>query len=177
MNKDKSMKDKKNKKNKNESKYGMYFLTFVIVLYVILFFIAPEGVKNSLKISNKLLLQIMPIFLLVIFFMAISNYFMNTKSIAKYVGKSAGIKGWLLVIFAGIFSSGPIYIWYPLLKEFHSKGMRNDLIAVFLYNRAIKVPILPILIYYFGSMFTILLLFYMIIASIIEGKIIGMIEK
>ncbi len=174
MNEDKSM---KNKKDTNESKYGMYFLVFVVALYIILFFIAPEGVKDSLKISNKLLLQIMPIFILIIFFMAILNYFINTKSISKYVGESSGIKGWLLAIFTGIFSSGPIYIWYPLLKELHSKGMRNNLIAVFLYNRAIKVPILPMLIYYFGSMFTILLLFYMIIASIIEGKIIGMIEK
>jgi hypothetical protein len=63
------------------------------------------------------------------------------------------------------------------LKELRDEGMRSGLVAVFLYNRAIKLPLLPLLLYYFGTVFVVVLLIYLIIASIVEGEIIEMIEK
>jgi uncharacterized membrane protein YraQ (UPF0718 family) len=63
------------------------------------------------------------------------------------------------------------------LEELREQGMRNGLVAAFLYNRAIKLPHLPLLVYYFGSVFVVVLLMYMVIASIIVGKLIEMIEK
>jgi hypothetical protein len=45
---------------------------------------------------------------------------------------------------------GPIYAWYPLLKELREKGAANSLIAIFLGNRAVKPFLLPIMISYFG---------------------------
>ena len=63
------------------------------------------------------------------------------------------------------------------LKQLQEQGMRTGLIAVFLYNRAIKIPLLPLMVYYFGLKFVIVLLFYMIIASLVEGKIIEMKPK
>ena len=94
----------------------------------------------------------------------------------KYLGKESGVKGWLLAITMGIVSHGPIYTWYPLLKELRNHGMRTGLLAVFLYNRAVKIPLLPIMIYYFGVVFVVVLTVYMIIASVIEGKLIETID-
>jgi hypothetical protein len=54
--------------------------------------------------------------------------------------------------------------------------MRTSLVAAFLYNRAIKIPLLPLMIYYFGVIYVVVLLIFMIIASIVEGKIIELIE-
>ena len=54
--------------------------------------------------------------------------------------------------------------------------MRTGLVAVFLYNRAIKIPLLPIMIYYFGIFFVIILCIFMVVASIFQGKIIEIIE-
>ena len=107
--------------------------------------------------------------------MGIMNYIVNPKTIAKYVGEESGIKGWLLSISAGILSHGPIYVWYPLLKDLRNHGMRIGLIAVFIYNRAIKIPLLPLMIYYFGLMFVVVLTIYMIIASVIQGKLIDLV--
>jgi uncharacterized membrane protein YraQ (UPF0718 family) len=76
----------------------------------------------------------------------------------------------------GILSHGPIYVWYPLLRELREHGMRTSLVAAFLYNRAIKIPLLPLMIYYFGVIYVVVLLIFMIIASIVEGKIIELIE-
>ncbi len=103
----------------------------------------------------------------------------NLKTVSKYVGKGSGIKGWFLAISTGILSHGPIYVWYPLLKDLRDKGMRSGLIAAFLYSRAIniKIPLLPLMIYYFGALFVVVLLPYIVIASIVEGEIIELIES
>jgi len=52
-----------------------------------------------------------------------------------------------------VISMGPIYAWYPLLKELRGKGATNSFIAVFLGNRAVKPFLLPIMISYFGGMY------------------------
>jgi uncharacterized membrane protein YraQ (UPF0718 family) len=162
---------------KKDNYYGISFLGSVILLYLILFLFNPDSIQKSLKASCEVLSQIVPVLVLVIIFMGFLNYCVDRKTISKYVGKGSGIKGWLLAISSGILSHGPIYIWYPLLKELRDHGTRSGLIAVFLYNRAIKIPLLPLMVYYFGVMFVVVLLVYMILASIIQGKIIEMIER
>jgi len=52
------------------------------------------------------------------------------------------------------------------LKE---KGMKDSFIATFLYNRAVKIPLMPMMIFYFGISFTAILTIYIVIFSIING--------
>lgn len=157
--------------------YGIYFLGSVIFLYLALFLFKPESTQNALKAGGNLLIQVAPILFLIIFFMVILDYFVNPKAVSKYVGKGSGIKGWFLAISTGILSHGPIYLWYPLLKELRDQGMRSGLVAVFLYNRAIKIPLVPLMVYYFGAIFVVVLFVYMIIASVVEGKLIEIIDN
>jgi uncharacterized membrane protein YraQ (UPF0718 family) len=67
---------------------------------------------------------------------------------------------------------GSAYIWYIFLKDLKQKGMKTSLIVAFLYNRAIKIPLLPMMIYYFGYPLTIILTIYMIIFSVINGLVV-----
>lgn len=157
--------------------YGVYFLVAVISLYPILFLFYPGGIYNALKVSGNIFIRIIPVLLLVILFMALIDYLLHPKTVAKYVGKGSGLKGWLLAVSTGIISHGPIYVWYPLLKELRDQGMRSGLIAAFLYCRAIKIPLLPLMVYYFGILFVIVLLPCIVIASLIEGEIIEIIES
>jgi len=156
--------------------YSISFLGFVVILYLIIYFFNPEKIYISLHSSLDIVIQILPILALVISIMGVANYFLKPKTVSKYLGGGSGIKGWILAISMGIFSHGPVYVWYPLLKDLKERGMRTGLIAVFLYNRAIKIPLLPIMIFYFGIGLVILLSFYMIIASVVEGIIIEIIE-
>lgn len=156
--------------------YGFIFLGIVLVLYLILFFVSPEKVFRSLRVSGHILANVIPILIIVVLFMGVTNYFFKPKAIVRYLGKGSGFKGWLIAVLAGILSHGPIYIWYPFLKELRQKGMRIGLIAVFLYNRAIKIFLLPLLIYYFGAEYSIVLLIGLIIASLVEGKLIEVLE-
>ena len=170
------MKNKTEKQKKRGKWVGLYFLGLVIILYLIIFFLNCENAYNSVKASGGIFVKLIPVLFLVVFLMGLLNYFLKPKAISKYLGKGSGVRGWILAVLAGIISHGPIYAWYPLLKELRKQGMRQGLAAVFLYNRAIKIPLLPVLFYYFGIAFTVILLFFTVIASLIEGKIIEMLE-
>ena len=91
----------------------------------------------------------------------------------KYLGKK---RKWLFAILGGIISTGPIYMWYAMLRELKEKGVGYGFIATFLYNRAIKPPLIPVIIYYFGLKFTIVLTGVMIIFSVLQGMIIEKLE-
>jgi len=165
------------KERKGAPYHGVYFLGLVVFVYSLLFLFQPEKIKLSLKISTDVLLQILPSLLLIILLMGIMNYFVNPETVSKYVGKGSGIKGWLLAIFTGILSHGPVYVWYPLLKDLRNQGMKSGLIAAFLYSRAIKIPLLPLMFYNFGIPFVVILICYIVVASIVQGWVIQMAEK
>jgi uncharacterized membrane protein YraQ (UPF0718 family) len=165
-------------KKRNGAKYnGIYFLGTVVFIYFLLFFFHPENIAKSLKISAVVLIKIFPSLLLIILLMGIMNHLVNPRTVSKYVGKGSGIKGWFLAIFTGMLSHGPVYAWYPLLRDLRNQGMKSGLIAAFLYNRAIKIPLLPLMIYYFGTRFVLIFTCYIVVASIVQGWIIQMIEK
>ncbi|MDY7037731.1 MAG: permease [Thermodesulfobacteriota bacterium] len=172
------MNKRNTEKKKKENRHGgAYFLASVFLLYLILFFFEPEKVLESLKISGNVFIQIAPWLFLIIFLMGIINYFVKPKIVLKYVGEGSGIKGWFLSISAGILSHGPIYAWYPLLRDLRNQGMKSGLVAVFLYNRSIKIPLLPFMVYYFKIPFVIILTGYIIIASIVQGHLIQKIDR
>lgn len=148
-----------------------YFLIVVIMSYVLLWAINPGLFSESLHFFYKIIIKIIPIFLLVFALMTLTNYFITPQFVMKHL-KVKGVKKWFYVIVGGILSTGPIYMWYPLLAEFKSKGLGDGLVACFLYNRAIKVPLLPFAIYYFGWSFVIVLTAVMIFVSVIQGIII-----
>jgi uncharacterized membrane protein YraQ (UPF0718 family) len=170
------MKDKIKKEKEKGRRISLYFLGLVIILYLFIFCLNFENAYSSLKASGDILVKLIPVLFLVVFLMGLLNYWLKPKAISKYLGKGSGIRGWILAVLAGIISHGPIYAWYPLLKELRKQGMRQGLAAVFLYNRAIKIPLLPVMIYYFGIAFAVILLAFTVIASLIEGKIIEMLE-
>jgi len=113
---------------------------------------------------------------MIIVLMGVMNYFVNPKTVSKYVGKGSGIRGWVLALLTGILSHGPIYAWYPLLRDLRDQGMKTGLVVVFLYARAIKILLLPLMVYYFGTAFVAILTGYMIIAALVQGCIFQSIE-
>ncbi|GAI50367.1 unnamed protein product, partial [marine sediment metagenome] len=104
-------KNNKRKRNKEISTVGMIFLSIVILLYILLSFFMSGLIQQSFKISVNLLLKLIPIFLLIIVLMGVMNYYINSKTIVKYLGKESGTLGWALAITGGILSHGSIYAW------------------------------------------------------------------
>lgn len=150
---------------------GWYFLALVVLCYAALAFFDVGMAASGLNRSSSLLVKILPVFLFVFGVMIITNYFVSGKKVKKYLGKTSGWRKWLIAIFAGILSMGPIYMWYPLLRDLQKQGASNGFLAAFLYNRAVKPFLLPIMIFYFGLGFTFLLTVLMIAASVLNGFI------
>jgi len=160
-------------KNKTKQLSGSwYFLIATIVIYLLLLIFKQDLFFISLNLSYNIILKIIPIFVLIFILMALTNYFITPKFIIKHLGEK-GVKKWFFIILGGILSTGPIYMWYPLLADLKNKGLSYGLIACFLYNRAIKIPLLPIAIFYFGWKFVVILSFVMILISVIQGIMIN----
>jgi len=153
-----------------------FFFIFMVIFYLLLFFINSNLFISSLIFFHQILIKIIPIFLLVWFLMVIANYFITPKFVFKYFDKKSANK-WFFAIIGGILSEGPVYIWYPLLADLKKKGLDYGFVACFLYNRAIKLPILPAAIYYFGWKYILILAIIMVMASISQGIIINKIIK
>jgi uncharacterized membrane protein YraQ (UPF0718 family) len=165
-------------KNKLKQLSGSwYFLLIIIFTYIVLSIFNRQIYLNSLVFFNNIIFKIIPIFILVFVLMTMSNYFITPKFIIKHL-REKGLKKWFFVIIGGILSSGPIYMWYPLLADLKDKGLSYGLIACFLYNRAVKIPLLPLIMIYFNWQYVLALTITTVVASIVQGVLlIKLIDK
>jgi len=164
------------KENKKISKPFVFLLSIVCVyavIYVFNKYLIIEAFLNTLILFLKLL----PILLLVFIISLVTNYYIKRDKIKKHLGSDSGLKGWFYAIIGGILVAGPPYILYPLLGDLKKSGMKNSLLAVFLYNRNVKIPFIPVMIYYFGLAFTVIISLYIILFSIFNGLILGRLTK
>lgn len=156
---------------------GIKFLFFVIIIYILIFFFDGQNSIFALTESIEVLLKLLPIFVMIIFITTMINYFVKPKMMMKYFSKESGIKAWAYSIVGGIVSPGPMYVWYPILRELRENGLKNGLLATFMYTRAIKIPFIPIMIDYFGVIFTIVIFTYILLGGILQGIVIEALNK
>ena len=156
---------------------GKYLFLVVSIFYAVLFVVNSETALAGLQKSSTVLLKILPIIAVVILFTALLNYFMQPRQIANHLGRESGAMGWLWALAAGVISHGPMYAWYPLLDDLRSHGMRDGLIVVFFASRAIKVPLLPMMVDYFGWAFTLVLSFYLLTGALVQGWLLEFLER
>lgn len=149
----------------------------MLVVYGILLAIMPDKASLALKSSGNIFLNMLLPLSLVFVLMLLLNLFLKPAQIARFLGRGAGIKGILLSVAAGIISTGPIYAWYPLLKELRVKGAGNSPIAIFLYNRAVKPFLLPVMIAYFGWEYVLILTVLTVLGSIAIGYSLNALMK
>lgn len=149
-----------------------YFFLLIVFVYLGLFIFRQHLFFSSIRFCYTILIKIIPVFILVFLLMSLTNYYISPKFLMKHLG-ARGMKKWFFIILGGIISTGPVYMWYPLLADLKKKGLRYGLIACFLYNRAIKIPLLPIAIIYFGWLYVCILSFVMIGVSVIQGLVIN----
>ncbi len=159
---------------KKNGKYNIAWISMFVVstIYLFLYFANHELFVKAINKFLELLIMIYPYLILVFAFMFITFLFLKPDVIKKHLGKESGIKGCLLTSAAGIISVGPAYVWYPLIADMQKKGMRNKLVTVFIYNRAIKIHLLPLMFLYFGIKFSIVITLLIFIFSFVIGEIV-----
>jgi hypothetical protein len=158
----------------NQFPRGWLFLTGVAVLYVLVMIINHETAAKALSSFLILASKIAPVLGVVMILLYLFNLFKAPQWINHHVGKNTGLKGWLIALIAGIISVGPIYPWYLILGDLKQKGMRPSLVAAFFYSRAVKLPLLPLMLQSFGFVFTATLISYILLFAIVNGVLIEM---
>ena len=141
----------------------------VLVLYGMLYLVTPGKTALALESCAKVGLSLIVPFAFVVVVMFLLNLLIRPSHVSGLLGQHAGAKAIILSLVAGIVSAGPIYAWYPLLKDLKEQGAADGPIAVFLYNRAVKPFLLPVMIGYFGWRYVLVLTFGMILGSILLG--------
>lgn len=163
---------KKQKIKKKKSFNAWLFFFGVVSVYIFLALVKFNSFAKSSAFAFKIIVQIIPVLAFIWILMALVDRFFNADFIVKHFPRGS-IKEWLFAIITGILSAGAIYLWYPLLSDLREKGFGNGMIACFLYNRAIKIYLLPAGIYYFGLKYILVLMGVMILASVAQGIIVG----
>lgn len=162
---------KQQKNNRRIFKGKWLFLAVVVLTYVLIALVDLPLARESFFFFGDVMLQVIPILLVVFVLMVIFNLLLTPKRIQDYLGEASGLKGWLLALLGGVLATGPIYTWYILIGDLKKQGMQTSLAAAFLYSRAVKLPLLPLLLHYFGLSYTIILSVYLVTFAIVSGAI------
>ena len=149
----------------------------VIVTYILLFVFDFTNAKHALYEGLDVLKMVLPIILIVFFLMGLLNITVDKEKISRHFGKESGVRGWFYAVAAGILSHGPTYVWYPFLQNLREHGAKDSLVFAFLYARSIKIPWIPLMISYFGLAFTLFFSLYIVLASVVQGLIVEMVER
>ncbi len=155
---------------------GVKFLSIVIVAFVVLLVVDNDKGMIALLKAADILKILIPIFAVVIVLMALIGYLTQGKSKLENLAKQRGAKGWFWALFIGLLSHGPMYAWYPVLQQLRQNGLRDGYITAFFYARAVKLPLLPLMVDYFGLAFTVVLTLYIILASLLQGWLVEVLE-
>lgn len=149
------------------------FPAIVAVAYGVVALAGPEQAAAALRASWRTLLQVAPALAVAFGVMVGLNLLVTSAQIKRFLGKGTKSKGALLSSVAGILSMGPIYVWYPLLKDLREKDISDFHLANFLGCRAVKIPLMPMMAAYFGWTFTLILSGLMIVEAMITGLLVG----
>jgi len=148
---------------------GWLFLGAVALAYAIAFIAEPSVARAALTAGWDMLQGMLPAVGLIFLLLFLSGLWLSAERVNRHLGSASGVRGWAAALIGGMLSVGPVYAWYATLSELQAKGMRPALAAAFLYSRGIKLPLLPLLIHYFGWDYTLVLVCYLCLFAVVSG--------
>jgi uncharacterized membrane protein YraQ (UPF0718 family) len=145
------------------------FLALVVLAHAATALVEPDLARRALALFARMARDVAPLLVIVLGLLFVTERFLTPARTRAWLGRGSGAHGWGLALLAGVASTGPVYAWYALLAELRAKGMRSALVAVVLYARAIKLPLLPLLAHYFGLRYMLLLSLWIAVFAIVTG--------
>jgi len=160
------------KKLKDKLWSNRIFFLFVCFIFLVVAIFDPNKIQDIGIYFWKNLLSLIPILLVVYAIIFIFSILISNKKITKFLDHGHYVKKMFLAIVGGVISSWPIYLWYWFLKKLHISGLTLWHIAGFSYARAIKIPLFPMMIVYFGGKFTVIFVVVLLVLSFVQCIII-----
>ena len=150
------------------------FAVLALALHGVLWLTNPERAAAALTATGQVLRQVAIPLGVAFLVMILLNVFVDSARVSRVVGRNAGVKGLVFSTLAGVFSMGPIYAWYPMLKTLREKGASEFHLANFLCQRAVKPFLLPVMIFYFGWLFTLVFTIVTVLCAIAVATIVAL---
>lgn len=145
----------------------------MLLLYALLGVVEPAAAQRALAFFARVMRQVLPVLGLVFGLLFVAGLLLEPDRVRRYLGRRSGVTGWVVAVGAGVLASGPIYPWYAMLAELRQQGMRDGLMAAFLYSRAVKLPLLPLMLHYFGLAYTLVLCLYLVGFAVLNGWVVA----
>jgi uncharacterized membrane protein YraQ (UPF0718 family) len=118
-------------------------LVLVAMVYLLLWFAAPEKALRSLGNSAYYLLEMLQVFPVVFMLTVVIEALVPRELILRSFGDRSGLRGNLFALLFGSLSAGPIYAAFPICKTLLNKGASVANVVIILSAWAvIKVPML-----------------------------------
>jgi len=149
------------------------FPVAMLLVYGVTYLAYPAQAVVAIDASGRVAFQAAPALAIAFAVMVVLNLVIRPEHIRQFLGGGATVAGTLLTLAAGILSMGPIYAWYPLLRDLRGQGASDFHLAAFLGSRAVKPPLLPLMVAYFGWVFTVVLSLVMVAGAVVTGGIVA----
>ncbi|MBN2644771.1 MAG: hypothetical protein JXR59_04780 [Desulfuromonadaceae bacterium] len=155
---------------------GCRFFALVTAVYLVLALVRPELFSTLITRYGQLLFKVLPFLAMIVVLNALINWKL-TAGMMQAFRTSRSTHRWLVALGAGILSHGPLYLWFPLIDDLRQKGLNDGLLSCFFFARAIKLPLLPVMVEYLGLSFTLILSGYILLGALVQGLIMERWQK
>ncbi len=153
---------------------GLLYLVIIACCYLLLWPVDRNKVIQSLNLSRKSLLKLLPFLIAIFGLVGLFQEFIPPEQITRFLGKSSGLFSLLVSTAAGAISIGPPLAAYPLAKTLLNAGAWPPAIAAFIFSWiSIGVITLPFEAATFGGRFALIRNGISIIAAMLCGLILG----
>lgn len=156
--------------------WNWLFLFSVLIIYFITgLFNFDYFLKVGFEVYNIFVKQILLVLVIVFVLMFILNILLQKDKVKNLIKNSNSFTKYFFAVIWWIFSTGPVYMWYPFLKQLKDHWLNYGHIASFIYARAVKMPFLTVMIFYFGLKYTIIFNLVLIFLAILIWVLINLI--
>lgn len=153
-------------------------IVLVLLIYGILFIVAPEKAMASVSNSTYYLLEMAQVLPIIFLLTVVIEAWIPKELIMNSFGENSGIKGNLLSLALGSISAGPIYAAFPIGKAMLKKGASITNIVIILSSWAVvKVPMLINEVKFLGVNFMVVRWILTVSAIIAMGYLTSIIVK
>jgi len=153
-----------------------------IFLFVVLIFYLITGLFDfnyflwvTKEVYNIFVKQILLVLVIVFVLMFILNILLQKDKVKNLIKNSNSFTKYFFAVIGWIFSTGPVYMWYPFLKQLKDHWLNYGHIASFIYARAVKIPFLTVMIFYFGLKYTVIFNLVLIFLAVVIGLVVSLI--
>jgi len=163
-------------KLKDKYWFNSLFLFVVLIVYLITgLFDFNYFLWVTKEVYNIFVKQILLVLVIVFVLMFILNILLQKDKVKNLIKNSNSFTKYFFAVIGWIFSTGPVYMWYPFLKQLKDHWLNYGHIASFIYARAVKIPFLTVMIFYFGLKYTVIFNLVLIFLAVVIGLLISLI--